>query len=33
MLFTKKSVSQGTVEKCKSRKDVLLVTLNQMYEK
>ena len=33
MLFTKKSVSPGTVRKCERRKDVLLVTLDQMYAK
>ena len=32
MLFTKKSVSQGTARKCESRKDVMLVTLDQMYK-
>ena len=31
MLFTKKSVSQGTAEQCKSRNDVMLVTLDQIY--
>lgn len=33
MLFTKKSVSPGTIRKCERRKDVLLVTLDQMYAK